>query len=268
MIFPFLWMLATSVKTIDPELIAIEGGRSGIFPTDGNPLAQLFPKVWHWENYVNVFREIPFARYYLNSLLVGTAVTVGQLLTSSMAAFAFSRLSFPGRDKLFMLYLATLMIPGVVTIIPTFIFFSRIGFFDSLIALMLPPMFSAYGTFMLRQFFLGIPKDLEEAATLDGCGSWRIYWTIILPLSLPALATLGIFTFIANWQSLFYPLVLIHSDERKTLPLGIMSFVDINSANWPHLMAASILSLLPIIIIFLLGQRFFSSGLQVGGVKS
>ncbi len=267
MMFPFIWMLATSVKTTDPAVIAIEGASSSIFPEGGNLLTSLFPKVWHWENYRQVFEKVPFARYYYNSLLVAVLVTAGQLLTSSMAAFAFSRIQFRGRDRLFFAFLATLMVPGSVTIIPTFILFSSLGLVDHLAALILPPMFGAYGTFMLRQFFMGIPNELEEAAQLDGCGLWRIYWNVILPLSGPALATLGVFTFMGNWQSLLYPLVLIHSDHRKTLPLGLLHFVDFNAADWPRLMAASLLSLVPIILIFIFAQRFFTSGIRLGGVK-
>jgi len=267
MVFPFIWMLATSVKTVDPSVIAIEGASAGIFPNGTNILTTLFPKFWHWENYVEVFRKVPFARYYLNSFGVAICVTIGQLVTSSLAAFAFSRLQFRGRDKLFFAYLATLMVPTSVTVIPTFILFSHVGLIDTLAALILPPLFGAYGTFMLRQFFIGISDELEEAAHLDGCGALRVYWHVILPLSRPALATLGVFTFMANWQSLFYPLIMIHSDSNKTLPIGLMNFVDLNSADWPLLMAASVLSLLPIIAIFIFAQRFFTSGVRLGGVK-
>ncbi len=267
MAFPFIWMVATSVKTTDPALIALEGASSGIFPSDGKLFSSLFPKVWHWENYRQVFEKVPFARYYYNSLLVALIVTFGQLATSSLAAFAFSRIEFRGRDQLFFAFLATLMIPGSVTIIPTFILFSHLGLVDHLAALTLPPMFGAYGTFMLRQFFMGIPVELEEAAEIDGCGLWQVYWKVILPLSGPALATLGVFTFMGNWQSLLYPLVLVHSDENRTLPLGLLHFVDFNAADWPRLMAASLLSLIPIVVIFLFAQRFFTSGIRLGGVK-
>ncbi|HWL54095.1 MAG TPA: carbohydrate ABC transporter permease [Chthoniobacteraceae bacterium] len=267
MVYPFLWMLGTSVKTTDPALLLAEGSRSSIFPTGGNLLENLFPKVWHVENYIQVFREIPYARYFLNSLLVALSVTAGQLITSSMAAYAFSRFEFRGRDFWFFCYLMTLMVPTTVTLIPTFILLSRLGLIDTYFALIAPGIFSAYGTFMLRQFFLGIPRDLEEAAAIDGCGPFRIYWSVILPLSTPALATLGIFTFLGNWQNLLGPLVKINRDELKTLPLGILNFVDLNQANWPLLMAASLISILPIIVLFLVGQRFFVSGIRLGGVK-
>lgn len=267
MLYPLLWMLGTSVKTVDPALLAVEGARSGIFPADGGILENLFPEVWHWENYVQVFREIPYVRYFLNSLFVALSVTAGQLVTASMAAYAFSRLEFRGRDFWFFCYLGTMMVPTTVTLIPTFILLSRLGLIDTYFALIVPSIFSAYGTFMLRQFFMGIPRDLEEAAMIDGCGPFRIYWKVILPLSGPALATLGIFCFLGNWQSLLGPLVKINSDELKPLPLGLLNFVDLNSANWPLLMAASLISILPVIVVFLFGQRYFVTGVRLGGVK-
>lgn len=267
MIYPFLWMAGTSLKTTDPHLLAVEGSRSGIFPGDGNLLQNLFPAKAHWENYPEVFRQVPYARYFMNSVLVSVSVTLGQLITCSMAAYAFSRFEFRGRDALFFCYLATLMVPTTVTLIPTFILLSRLGLIDSYFALIAPGIFSAYGTFMLRQFFMGIPRDLEEAAAIDGCGPFGIYWRVILPLSGPALATLGIFCFLGNWQNLLGPLVKINRDELKPLPLGLLNFVDLNSVNWPLLMAASMISILPIIAIFLFGQRFFVSGVRLGGVK-
>jgi len=267
MLYPLLWALGTSVKTTDPSLLAVEGERSSIFPSSGGLLENLFPAVWHWENYLEIFREIPFARYFLNSLFVAATVTLGQIVTCSMAAYAFSRLTFRGRDRVFFAYLATLMVPVSVTLIPTFILLSLFGLIDTYFALIVPSMFSVYGTFLLRQFFMGIPRELEEAAQIDGCGPVQIFWRIILPLSGPALATLGIFSFLGNWQNLLGPLVLVHSDELKTLPLGLLQFVDLNSANWPLLMAASLVSILPIIVIFLFGQRFFVSGVRLGGVK-
>ncbi len=267
MLYPLLWMVGTSLKTVDPALLLQEGESSSIFSTGSHLLADLFPKVFHWENYRAVFEEVPFGRYFFNSLLVALSVTVGQLVTCSLAAYAFSRFEFPGRDRWFLCYLATLMVPTTVTLIPTFILLSRLGLIDTYFALIVPGMFSAYGTFMLRQFFMGIPRELEEAAAIDGCGPFTIYWRVILPLSGPALATLGIFSFLGNWQNLLGPLVKINRDELKTLPLGILNFVDLNSANWPLLMAASLISILPMVLIFLLGQRFFVSGVRLGGVK-
>jgi len=267
MLYPLLWMVGTAVKTNDPEALLREGAGAGVFPDDRNILRNLFPPVWHWENFPEVFRVSPFARYYFNSAVIALVVTAGQLATSSLAAYAFGRLIFRGREKIFFLYLATLMIPASVTLIPLFIMMSWAGLVDSYFVLLVPPMFSAYGTFMLRQFFKGIPDELEEAACIDGCNALMRFVHVVLPLSGPALATLGIFTFLGNWQSFLYPLVMVSSDRLKTIPLGLLDFVDQNSANWPLLMAASIWSILPVIGIFLFGQRFFVSGTRLGGVK-
>jgi len=267
MLYPLLWMFGTAVKTNDPVLLLKEGAGAGVFPVGENILKNLFPPVWHWENFIEVFRVSDFARYYLNSAIVAVVVTAGQLITSSLAAYAFARLKFPGREKIFFFYLATLMVPVSVTLIPLFIIMSRLGLTDSYFVLMIPPMFGAYGTFMLRQFFKGIPEELEEAACIDGCNAFGRFVHVVLPLSGPALATLGIFTFLGNWQSFLYPLVMVSDEHYKTIPLGLLDFVDLNSANWPLLMAASVWSILPIIAVFLLGQRFFVSGVRLGGVK-
>jgi multiple sugar transport system permease protein len=208
-----------------------------------------------------------FARWYFNSILVGVVVTLGQVTTSACAAYAFARLQFPGRDKLFLSYLGTMMIPGAVTMIPNFILMRKLGALDSYFALMVPPMFSAYGTFMLRQFVMGIPRDLEEAATIDGCGLLRIFTTITLPLSKPALATLTIFTFMGNWQSFYWPLIMVNQDSMKTLPLGLLSFMGLYSTQWTLLMAGAMMMILPMIIVFLIGQKWFISGIQLGAIK-
>jgi multiple sugar transport system permease protein len=184
-----------------------------------------------------------------------------------MAAFAFARLSFPGRDKIFMAYLSTMMIPGTVTMIPVFITMRQLDILDTYIALILPGMFSAYGTFMLRQFFLGISSELEEAAIMDGCNLFGIYWHIILPLSKPALATLSIFTFINTWRSFTWPLIVTFSNDKFTLPVGIASFAGQFEINWPLLMAANLMMIIPTMIIFIFGQKYFIGGIQLGAVK-
>ena len=261
MLLPFLWMLSTSLKPAGDALILPE-----------NPLHALVPRQLVPGNYAEVYdvtRNMGggFARWYLNSLLVAVIVTLGQVTTSACAAYAFSRLQFAGRDKLFLSYLATIMIPGAVTMIPNFILMRELGALDSYFALMVPPMFSAYGTFMLRQFFMTIPRDLEEAATIDGCGLLRIFTTIIVPLSKPALATLTIFTFMGNWQSFYWPLIMLTQDSMKTLPLGLLSFMGLYSTQWTLLMAGSLMMILPMIIVFVLGQKWFISGIQLGALK-
>jgi len=241
-----------------------------------------------------------FGRAYLNSIIVAIIVTVGQVFTSSLAAYAFARLKFPGRDVLFMGYLATMMIPGAVTMIPVFVilkampdllnalfateFFSssfyiqfgsslsqfyagRLIGLDSYFAIIAPGLFSAYGTFMLRQFFMSIPVDLEDAAKIDGCSLFRVYTTIILPLSKPALATLTIFTLLGSWRNFLWPMVVTSSRSMQTLPVMLSTFGTMAQTQWELLMAASMMALAPIIVAFFVGQRFFIEGIQLGGVK-
>jgi len=292
MLLPFLWMLSTSIKPA-----------SDVFTSVENPIKAFVPRETQWKNYGEVYDTTQamgggFARWYLNSILVAVVVTLGQVTTSACAAYAFARVRFPGRDKLFLGYLATMMIPGAVTMIPNFILMrkitewltavapsinwdaSRVVYLfgrtyeagrlvglDSYFALAVPAMFSAYGTFMLRQYFLSIPRDLEEAATIDGCGLLRIFTSIILPLSKPALATLTIFTFMGNWQSFYWPLIVLTQDSMKTLPLGLLSFMGLYSTQWSLLMAGSMMMILPVIIVFLVGQKWFISGIQLGALK-
>jgi multiple sugar transport system permease protein len=252
MILPLLWMLSTSLK---------EAGAVFAFPP------QWIPKPLLWENYANAWKSMPFGRFYLNSVFVAVMVTAGQVITSSMAAYAFSRLNFPGRDNLFLGYLATMMIPGSVTMIPVFILIKQMGLIDTYTALILPGFFSAFGTFMLRQFFMGLPRELEEAAKIDGCSLFGIFWKIILPLSKPALATLTTLTFMGSWGNFMWPLIVTNSLEMKTLPIGLQSFQGQYSTDWTLLMAASIIVLLPVIVVFLVNQRFFVEGIQLGAVK-
>jgi multiple sugar transport system permease protein len=209
-----------------------------------------------------------FFAFYINSLLVAVVVTFGQVFTSSLAAYAFARLQFPGRDKVFLGYLATLMIPVVVTMIPVFILLRQLGWIDSYKALIFPAMFSAYGTFLLRQFFLTIPTDLEDAARIDGCGAFGIYWNVILPLSKPALATLTTFVFLGSWNNYMWPLIVINSTSKKTLPIALQSFQGLYTTEWTLLMAASLLVLLPVLIVFIFNQRFFVRGIVLTGLKA
>ena len=209
-----------------------------------------------------------FLAFYLNSILVAVVVTFGQVFTSSLAAYAFARLNFPFRDKLFLGYLGTMMIPVVVTMIPNFVLLRHLHMIDTYWALILPPLFSAYGTFMLRQFFLTIPTDLEDAARIDGCSRWRIYWNVILPLSKPALATLTVFVFLGSWNNYMWPLIVINSPEKKTLPIGLQSFMGLYTTEWTLLMAASMMVMLPVIIVFIFGQRHFVRGIVLSGLKA
>ncbi len=222
----------------------------------------------------------PFARYYINSIVVSVAVVVLQLITCSMAAYAFARLRWPGRDQVFLAYLGTLMVPGVVMMIPVFIMM-RNGFFlhqflpfipkfsliDTYLAVILPGAFSAYGTFMLRQYFLSIPASLEEAAYIDGATRWQILTTIIIPLSKTALSTMAIFTYLFAWNDFMWPLIVINSDMMKTLPLGLQTFQSSYGSQWHLVMAASLIVVLPLIVAFILGQRYIVKGIMMTGLK-
>ena len=224
-----------------------------------------------WQRWTYSFRKawqsMPFGRFYLNSLFVALAITLGQVLTSALAAYAFARLRWPGRDKFFLAYLATMMIPAAVTIVPTFVLMKMLGWFDTYRALVLPALFSAYGTFMLRQFFLSLPRDLEDAARIDGCGKLRVWLHVILPLSKPALATLATFTFLASWGAFQWPLFATQSMHMKVLPIGLSAFQDKFSVEYNLLMAASLMVMVPTLLVFLFSQRFFTRGIQLGGMK-
>jgi len=257
MILPFAWMISTSLK-------------DSVEVYTGDPLdwRSWIPDNFIWKNYIDVFKVIPFLRFYFNSLFVAFCVTLGVVTTSSLAGYAFSRLNFVGRDKIFFAYLATMMIPGAVVIIPVFILMRYFGWIDSYKALIIPAMFTAYGTFMLRQFFMTLPKDLEDAAKIDGCGYMGIFLRIILPLSKPALATLTVFTFIGNWQSLLWPLLVTNSIEMFTVPIGLSYFESqYYLVNWTLLMAASTMAIIPIVAVFIFAQKFFIQGIKLEGIK-
>lgn len=248
---PFLWMLATSVKP--PKEIF-------------NIPPKWFGSFFEWSNYAQAWEYFPFARFYLNNIFVSTTSVFLVLLTSSLAAYAFARLQFRGRDTLFLLYLGTLMIPGQVTIVPLFILMKYLNWIDTYQALILPGSFTAFGTFLLRQFFLSIPFELEDAARIDGCTRFGIYWRIILPLSGPALATLSIFTLISQWNNFLWPLIVTNSDSMKTLPLGIAMFQTQNGTQWHLMMAASAIAIIPTLLLFIFLQKHFIKGITLSGM--
>ena len=221
----------------------------------------------HWQNYQRAFSETGCARALLNSAVVTVLVTLGLIFTSSLAAYAFARLDFFGRDRIFLGYLATMMIPGAVTMIPAFVLLRELGWMNSYAALIVPPMFSAYGVFLLRQFFITLPRELEEAATLDGCSCWGIYWRIVLPLSKPALTALAILSFMGSWRSFMWPLIVTHTSDMFTLPLALGQFQEMYGVQWTLLMAGSVVLILPILIVFIVGQRFFIEGTYLGAIK-
>lgn len=220
-----------------------------------------------WENYFQVFAKIPFARYYWNSLFVAAWVTFLQVFTSSLAAFSFARLKWPGRDKVFLIYLSTMMLPGLVMMIPNYQIMITLGLVDTLLGLILPGAFSAFGTFLLRQFMLGIPASLDEAAEIDGASKWRLYWDVILPLARPGLITLAIFTFIGTYHGFFWPLVMLKSEHKYTLPIGLLYFDSTAGQETNLLMAAVAMSVVPMVIVFVFLQKQLVAGIQLGAVK-
>jgi len=253
MVMPFLWMVATSLKTYNEAF--------QVPPT-------FIPNIPMWSNYTDVLTAVPFGRFYINSIVTSAAITLGQLVTCSMGAYAFARLNFRGRDKIFVVYLATLMVPAQVTMIPTFIIVKWLGWIDSYKALIIPSIFSAYGTFLLRQFYLSIPAELEEAVRIDGGGAYRCFFQIILPLTKPALATLGTFVFLFFWNSFLWPLLVTNSTEMFTLPMGIQMFSGRFTSQWHLMMAASTMAMLPMIVVYLFAQKYFVQGIAITGLKA
>lgn len=210
---------------------------------------------------------VPFGRFYLNSIFVAAWITFLQVLTSALAAFAFSRIKWKGRDKLFLLYLATMMLPGLVMMIPNYQIMIKLGLVDTYAGLIIPASFSAFGTFLLRQFMLTIPTSLDEAAEIDGASKWQIFWNVIMPLSRPGLITLTIFTFMGSYNSFFWPLVMLKTTAKYTIPVG-MIFFDSTRGQVTHLMMAAItMSVLPMVIVYVLLQKQMVKGIQLGAVK-
>lgn len=249
---PFWWMIATSFKTYT-EVYTRQ--------------YSLIPTSFSFDSYREVFKVLPFTTYLWNTTKVSALVIIGTLTTSSMSAYAFARLKFRGRDVLFFLYLATLMIPRQVMLIPNFIIFREMGLLDTPWSLVLSGIFTAYGTFLLRQFFLSIPKELEEAAVIDGYGYWSRFIHIIIPLSKAALTTLLIITLLKIWNEYLYALVFIQSDKNRTLTLGISLLKGDFDVKWNLVMAATLISVAPIVLIYLSAQRYFVEGIALTGVK-
>ena len=247
---PFVWMVLTSLKPLS------EIGVGSWLP--GKPL---------WGNYAEVFRVIPFAKFYWNSIFVAAWVTFLQVFTSSLAAFSFSRIKWPGRDKVFILYLATMMLPGLVMMIPNYQIMISLGLVDSYAGIIIPAAFTPFGTFLLRQFMLTIPTSLDEAAEIDGASKWGLYWNVILPLCRPGLITLTIFTFIGNYRSFFWPLVMLKSIHKYTLPIGLLYFDSTRGQTTNLLMAGVTMSVIPMIVVFVVLQKYLVKGIQLGAVK-
>lgn len=252
MIGPFFWMILTSLKTV--------GEAAQVPPV-------IFPSSIQWENYIEVFNSFPFAKFYWNTFITTVAKTVGQLFLCSLAAYAFARIKFPGRNFFFVLYLSVLMIPPQAFLIPQYQIISNLGILNTLTALILPGLFSAFGTFLLRQFFMTMPDELEEAAKLDGCNHFQIYWKIMLPLAKPGLIALAIFTIIWSWNDFLWPLIVNSSPDKMPLSAGLASLQGQYSTNYPVLMAGTFLASWPLILIFMFFQRSFVEGIALSGRK-
>lgn len=252
MIVPFVWSITTSFKALNQ-----------VFTTPPFHV----PLPLDFSAYKEVLESIAFPNYFYNTFKIAFLVTIGQLLTSSLAGYAFARLKFPGRNFLFMAYLSTMMIPAVVTLIPNFVIMRNFGWVDTHYALIVPFLGSAYGTFLMRQFFLGMPTELEDAAKLDGCNPLQFYFHILLPNSKPILATFGLMTFQWVWNDFQWPLIIINSDQNRTLQVGLAFLQNVNYTKWNILMAASVMATLPIIILFLIAQKSFVQSIKLTGLK-
>lgn len=253
MIIPFLWMLSASIKS-KKEVFQI------------TPF-QFIPDIPRWDNYMNIWTKIPLANFIGNTVFLTLVVTFLQLLTSSFAAYAFSKLNFKYKNGLFLAYIATIAMPWQVYMVPQFIMMRNMGLNDKLLAIICLQAFSAFGVFMMKQFYEGIPDSLCEAARIDGMSEYRIYSTIMLPLSKPALSTLTIFTFVTTWNDYLGPLIYLKTETKKTIQLGLRMFIGQFSAEYGLIMAGSIITLIPVLIVFLSLQKYFVEGVAATGLK-
>lgn len=253
MVVPFLWMLSASIKS-DREVFQM------------NPFVWI-PENPRWSNYTDIWTKIPFATFVKNTVYLTLVVTFLQLLTSSFAAYSFAKLNFRHKNTLFLAYIATIAMPWQVYMVPQFIMMRKMGLNDKLLAIICLQAFSAFGVFMMKQFYEGIPDDLCEAARIDGMSEYRIYAKIMLPLSKPALSTLTIFTFVATWNDYLGPLIYLKSQEKKTIQLGLKMFISQYSSDYGLIMAGSVLSLIPVLIMFLILQKYFVEGVASTGLK-
>jgi multiple sugar transport system permease protein len=228
----------------------------------------ILPAVPRWSNYPEALTALPFDRFFVVSLVSSVAVTLAVLVTSATAAYAFARLQFPGRDRLFLLYLATLMVPSIVLLIPRFLVVSQLRWVDTYAGLIVTEAVQVWGIFLLRQYFLSVPRELEDAARIDGAGEFHVFVRIALPLAKPALATVGLFVFVDQWKSFLWPLIVTRSMEMRPVEVGISRFAGIYYSNWPYQMAASVVAILPILVLFVFAQRYFVRGIQLTGMKA
>ncbi len=251
-LLPLIWMVSASFK-LSTEVFT-------------NPIRWI-PETFHWENYIKIWEKVDFALFTKNSAKLTILVTIIQLLTCSFAAYGFTKCKFPGRDTLFLCYVATIAIPWQIFMLPQYIMMQKFHLVDSHLGYVLLSSFAAFGVFLLRQFFLGIPNELLEAARIDGLSEYGIYFRIVLPLAKPAMATLAIFTFVNVWNDFMGPMIYFNSEANKTIPLGIRMFVGQYSTDYQLIMAASVVSLIPVIIMYAFCQRYFVQGIASSGLK-
>ncbi len=252
-IVPLIFMVSTSLKAMR---------QIAQFPP------QLIPNPVIWLNYPDVFLYAPMHRYFFNTMIIVIPSIIGAVLTSSLAAYAFARLRAPGKNVIFMVLLSTMMLPSAVTLVPTYILFAKLGWVGSFKPLVVPALAgSAFFVFLMRQFFLTIPRELEEAALIDGCSRLRIYFSIVLPLAKPVLATVTIFAFMGSWNEFFRPLIYLGNQDQYTLSLGLRVFVESHRTEWGMMMAASTMMVMPVILIFFLAQQHFVEGITLTGIK-
>jgi multiple sugar transport system permease protein len=247
---PIVWMALTALKT-QADAVRVPPG--------------ILPSEWRWGNLVDAMRFAPFGRFLLNSLIQVGGITILQVGTSALAAYAFARLRFRGRDPIFLVYLATLMIPPQVTLVPTYLLIKELGWISSYQGLILPQAFTAFGVFLLRQFFLSIPRELEEAARIDGANRFTVFLRIILPLAGPALASLAVFAFTYHWNNLLWPLVVSNSDATTPVVVGLQKFQGQFGTQWNLLMAAALITTVPALLVYTAAQRWFVQGITMGG---
>jgi len=249
---PFFWMVITAFKN-EADVFSLP--------------PKFYPTVYDFRNFVRAFQIVPIARYLVNTLFVAGSVTLLQLVFNTFAAYGLARINFKGRNLIFLLIVGTLMVPPEVTLVPLYVLVRKMGMLNSFKALIVPFMSSAFGVFLLRQFFLTIPKELEDAARIDGCGRLRILWNVILPLSKPALWTMALYTFLAHWNSYMWPLVAINNDQKQIIQVGISKFASMWETEWTLQMASSTVAIVPIIIFFFFVQKQFIEGISISGMK-
>jgi multiple sugar transport system permease protein len=249
---PFIWTVSSSLKSLD---------------TIFNAPLQVIPHPAHWSNYSKVWDELPMARWIFNSAYIVVIAVVGRVIFTAMAAYAFARLRFPGRDWIFYAFLTALMIPSEVTLIPGFQLIRQLGWYDSHLALIVPQLSDAFAIFLLRQFFLSIPRELEESARIDGASYARVFFSIVLPLSKSALAVVAALGFIDVWNAFLWPLIMIDTESKYTLPVGLQFLNSAHSTDWPLLMAGNVIGLVPVVVVYLAAQKYFIEGVTMTGLK-